>query len=189
MRLSRRQTLGAIAAPMIVPASVFGANAPSNRVTIGAIGVGRISRVHDMKEIHKHADAQIVAVCDVDTRRLGAGMQLVDDRYATSTGKPYSGTRGHADYRELLAAKDIDAVLISTPDHQHAPLAVHAVQAGKHVYLQKPASLTIAEGRRMADEVKQSGRVLQIGSQQRGQDPGRNSTVPASWSATAGSAG
>lgn len=171
MRLSRRQTLGAIAAPMIVPASVFGANAPSNRVTIGAIGVGRISRVHDMKEIHKHADAQIVAVCDLDTRRLGAGMQLVDDRYAASTGKPYSGTRGHADYRELLAAKDIDAVLISTPDHQHAPLAVHAVRAGKHVYLQKPASLTIAEGRRMADEVKQSGRILQIGSQQRGQDP------------------
>jgi predicted dehydrogenase len=171
MRLSRRQTLGAIAAPMIVPSSVFGQNAPSNRVTIGAIGVGRISRVHDMKEIHKHADAQIVAVCDVDTKRLGAGMQLVDDRYAASTGKSYSGTRGYTDYHELLAAKDIDAVLVSTPDHQHAPLAVHAVQAGKHVYLQKPASLTIAEGRRMADEVKKSGRILQIGSQQRGQDP------------------
>ncbi|MBL7372980.1 gfo/Idh/MocA family oxidoreductase, partial [Escherichia coli] len=66
MRLSRRQTLGVIAAPMIVPSSVFGRNAPSNRVTIGAIGAGRISRVHDMKEIHKHADAQIVAVCDLD---------------------------------------------------------------------------------------------------------------------------
>ncbi|WP_163579447.1 Gfo/Idh/MocA family protein, partial [Klebsiella pneumoniae] len=65
----------------------------------------------------------------------------------------------------------IDAVLISTPDHQHAPLAVHAVRAGKHVYLQKPASLTIAEGRRMADEVAKSGRILQIGSQQRGAEP------------------
>ena len=174
MRLSRRGVIqgGAVmAAPMIVPSSVFGQNAPSNRVNIGAIGVGRISRIHDMKEIHKHADAHIVAVCDVDTKRLGAGMQLVDDRYAASTGKDYSGTRGYTDYRELLAAKDIDAVLISSPDHQHAPQAVHAVRAGKHVYLQKPASLTIAEGRKMADEVKKSGKILQIGSQQRGQEP------------------
>jgi predicted dehydrogenase len=169
--LIRSGAIAAIAAPTIVPSSVFGQNAPSNRVTIGAIGVGRISRIHDMKEIHKHADAQIVAVCDLDTKRLGAGMQLVDSRYAASTGKNYAGTRGYTDYRELLAAKDIDAVLISTPDHQHAPLAVHAVGAGKHVYCQKPASLTIAEGRKMADAVKASGRILQIGSQQRGQDP------------------
>lgn len=160
-----------IAAPTIVPATVFGRNAPSNRVVIGAIGVGRISRIHDMKEVHKHADAQIVAVCDVDTIRLGAGKELVDARYTASTGKPYSGTRMYTDYRELLANKDIDAVLISTPDHHHAPQAVHAVRAGKHVYLQKPAALTIAEGRAMADAVKASGRVVQIGSQQRAQDP------------------
>ncbi|MES2988294.1 MAG: Gfo/Idh/MocA family oxidoreductase [Pseudomonadota bacterium] len=173
MQITRRGVLksAAIAAPMIVPASVFGQNAPSNRINVGAIGVGRISRIHDMKEIHKHADAHIVAVCDLDTRRLGAGQQLVDDRYTESTGKPYTGTRGYTDYRELLAAKDIDAVMISTPDHQHAPLAVHAVKAGKDVYLQKPASLTISEGRIMADAVKASGRVLQIGSQQRGQTP------------------
>lgn len=160
-----------VAAPTIVPASVFGQNAPSNRITIGAIGVGRISRIHDMKEVHKHGDAQIVAVCDVDTIRLGAGKELVDARYTASTGKPYAGTRMYSDYRELLANKEIDAVLISTPDHHHAPQAVHAVRAGKHVYLQKPAALTIAEGRAMADAVKASGKVLQIGSQQRGQDP------------------
>ncbi|WP_066794139.1 Gfo/Idh/MocA family protein [Sphingomonas soli] len=173
-QITRRTILksaATVAAPMIVPASVFGQNAPSNRINVGTIGVGRISRIHDMKEIHKHADAHIVAVCDVDTRRLGAGQQMVDDRYAQSTGKNYSGTRGYTDYRELLAAKDIDAVLISTPDHQHAPQAVHAVRAGKDVYLQKPASLTIAEGRIMADAVKESGRVLQIGSQQRAQEP------------------
>ena len=173
MDVTRRSILksAAIAAPMIVPASVFGRNAPSNRINVGAIGVGRISRVHDMKEVQKHADAHIVAVCDLDTKRLGAGMQLVDDRYAEKLGKPYSGTRGYTDYRELLAAPDIDAVLISTPDHQHAPLAIRAVRAKKDVYLQKPASLTIAEGRAMADAVKASGRVLQIGSQQRGSDP------------------
>jgi len=176
MSLSRRTLIksGAVAAmgaPMIVPSSVFSQNAPSNRITVGAIGVGRISRVHDMKEIHRHADAQIVAVCDVDTKRLGAAMQLVDDRYAHATGKSYSGTKGHTDYRELLADPAIDAVLISTPDHQHAAPAVHAVRAKKHVYLQKPASLTIAEGRKMADAVKASGMILQMGSQQRGQEP------------------
>ncbi|QAY75425.1 Gfo/Idh/MocA family protein [Sphingosinicella sp. BN140058] len=174
MQLSRRTAikgLAAVGAPMIVPASVFGANAPSNRVAIGAIGVGRISRGHDIKEVMKHGDAQIVAVCDVDTRRLAAGRDLVDAGYAEKSGKSYSGTRIHADYRELLAAKDIDAVLISTPDHQHAPLAIQAVRAGKDVYLQKPASLTIAEGRAMADAVAATGRKLQIGSQQRGQQP------------------
>ncbi len=174
MHLTRRGAMkagAALAAPMIVPASVFGRNAPSNRITVGAIGVGRISRIHDIKETMKHDDAQVVAVCDVDIRRLGAGQQLVDDRYAVKLGKDYSGTRGYTDYRELIAAPDIDAVLISTPDHQHAPLAIHAVRAGKHVYLQKPASLTIAEGRAMTDAVKASGRMLQIGSQQRGSTP------------------
>lgn len=161
----------AVGAPMIVPSSVFGQNAPSNRINVGAIGVGRISRGHDMKEVHKHADAHIIAVCDVDTKRLGAGMQLVNDRHAQSSGKSYSGTKGYTDYHELLANPDIDAVLISTPDHQHAGLAIHAVRAKKHVYLQKPASLTIAEGRKMSDAVRASGMVLQIGSQQRADDP------------------
>ena len=169
--LIKSAAASAAAFPAIVPASVFGQNAPSNRTTIAAIGVGRISRIHDMKEIHKHADAQIVAVCDVDTVRLGAAMQLVDDRYSEGRDKPYTGTRGYTDYLEVLARKDIDAVIISTPDHQHAPIAIRAVRAGKDVYLQKPASLTIAEGRAMADAVKASGRVLQIGSQQRGQTP------------------
>jgi len=174
MQLSRRGLIkgaAAVAAPTIVPSSVFGQNAPSNRIVIGAIGVGRISRVHDLPETMKHDDAHVMAVCDLDTKRLGAGIQLVDDRYADKLGKSYSGTRGYADHRELLADKGIDAVLISTPDHQHAPLAIQAVRAGKHVYLQKPASLTVAEGRGMADAVDATGRKLQIGSQQRGQEP------------------
>ena len=176
MRITRRGLIktGAAAAigfPSVVPSSVFGATAPSNRITIGAIGVGRISRVHDLPSTWQYDDAQIVAVCDLDTKRIAAGQQLVDETYAKKTGKPYSGTRGYADYREVLAAKDIDAVIISTPDHQHARLAVHAVRVGKDVYLQKPASLTIAEGRIMADEVAKSGRILQIGSQQRSLDP------------------
>lgn len=153
--------------PSIVPGSVFGENAPSNRINIGAIGVGRISRGHDLPGIWKYDQARIIAVCDLDAGRLEDGKKLVDDVYTKKTGKSYNGTRTFSDYKQLLADKDIDAVVISTPDHQHAILAVDAVRAGKDVYLQKPASLTIAEGRAMADGVKKSGRILQIGSQQR----------------------
>jgi predicted dehydrogenase len=152
--------------PAIVPSTVFGQNAPSNRIHVGAIGVGRISRVHDLPAIRKYSQAQIVAVCDLDANRVEQGQALVNGFYATD-GKPYTGTRGYRDYHELLANQDIDAVVISTPDHQHAVLAVNAVRAGKDVYLQKPASLTISEGRYMADSVKASGRIFQIGSQQR----------------------
>lgn len=165
------QAAAAIGFPAIIPASVLGATAPSKRINVGAIGVGRISRLHDMKEVLKHDDAHIVAVCDLDTRRLAAGQRFVDSAYSAKAGKPYSGTRIYGDHRALLANPDIDAVLISTPDHQHAQLAIDAVRAGKDVYLQKPASLTIAEGRKMADVAKASDRILQIGSQQRGMDP------------------
>ncbi|GAB3902310.1 Gfo/Idh/MocA family oxidoreductase [Larkinella knui] len=153
--------------PTIVPASVFGKNAPSNRINVGAIGVGRISRTHDMPGVWQYDNALIMAVCDVDSRRVEEGKQLVNGVYSKKTGKDYDGVRGYSDYRELLANKDIDAVLISTPDHWHAPMVVHAVEAGKDVYMQKPASLTISEGRLMADAVKRTGRIMQVGSQQR----------------------
>ena len=171
--LSRRsilkRSLGAVAAagfPTIVPSTVFGQAAPSNRINVGAIGVGRISRGHDLTAIRKYPTARIVAVCDLDANRLTLGKKLVDGWY-TEGGNTYDGTKTYSDYKELLANKGIDAVVISTPDHQHAVLAVDAVRAGKDVYLQKPASLTIAEGRHMADAVKASGRIFQIGSQQR----------------------
>ncbi|PIB93307.1 Gfo/Idh/MocA family protein [Caulobacter sp. FWC2] len=170
--LTRRSVIAAgIAFPTIVPATVFGQNAPSNRINIGVIGVGRIARVHDMAETFKYDHAQILAVCDVDSKRLALGKQLVDETYSKKYGRPWDSARAYGDYHELLAAKDLDAVIVATPDHQHAILAVHAVKAGKDVYLQKPASLTIAEGRTMADAVAASGRILQIGSQQRSDSP------------------
>ena len=153
--------------PTIVPITVFGQNAPSNRINIGAIGVGRISRGHDLPGIWKYDQARIIAVCDLDASRVEEGKALLNGVYTKKAGGDYNGTLGYSDYRELLANKDIDAVVISTPDHQHAILAVDSVRASKDVYLQKPASLTISEGRAMADAVKQSGRILQIGSQQR----------------------
>lgn len=153
--------------PIIVPAGVLGKNAPSNRINIGAIGTGRISRDHDMPGVWKHDDARIVAVCDVDSKRVEDAKKLVNDHYSKKTGKTYNGVTGYADYRELLKSKDVDAVLISTPDHWHALIGMHAVNAGKDVYLQKPASLTISEGRTLSDTVHRTGRIVQIGSQQR----------------------
>ena len=161
----------AVGFPTIVPSSVFGQDAPSNRINIGAIGVGRISRVHDMPGVWKYTTGarnnRIIAVCDLYAPRVEQGKQLLNGVYSKQIGKDYNATIGYSDYRELLSNKEIDAVIISTPDHQHARLAVAAVRAKKDVYLQKPASLTISEGRFMADHVKASGRILQIGSQQR----------------------
>ena len=153
--------------PAIVPASVFSAEAPSNRINIGAIGTGRISRGHDLPGLWKHESARIMAVCDLDGRRVQDAVTLVNGQYTKMTGRPYTGVTAYSHYRELLGNKDIDAVVISTPDHWHALIAIEAVQAGKDVYLQKPASLTIAEGRALSDAVHRSGRIFQIGSQQR----------------------
>lgn len=153
--------------PTIVPASVFGKSAPSNKLNIAAIGVGRISRDHDMAETLKYDNAKIIAVCDLDSKRLADGKKFVNDFYSKQTGKAYDGVTMYGDHRELLLNKDIDGVLISTPDHSHAYLGIHAVEAGKDVYLQKPASLTIADGRALSNAVHRTGRILQIGSQQR----------------------
>ena len=114
--------------PAIVPASVFGSTAPSNRINVGAIGAGRISRGHDLPGIWKHDAARVMAVCDLDARRLEDGKRLVNDFYARKTGRPYDGVTGYGHYLELLANTDIDAVVISTPDHWHALIAIAAVE-------------------------------------------------------------
>ena len=156
-----------LAIPSIVPASVFGKNAPSNRINIAAIGTGRISRGHDMPGVWKHDYAQIMAVCDVDLKRANEGKQLVNEFYTKRDNKSFDGVKVYTDFREVLQNKDVDAVLISTPDHTHAMLGVAAARAGKHIYMQKPASLTIAEGRVISNVVQKSGVKFQIGSQQR----------------------
>ncbi len=153
--------------PSIVPASVFGKNAPSNRINIAAIGAGRISRGHDMPGVWSYDFAQLMAVCDVDLNRAEDGKQLINEFYTKRDGKTYDGVKVYTDYRELLQNKDIDAVLISTPDHTHAMLGVAAAKAGKHIYMQKPASLTIQEGRVISNVVQKTNIKFQIGSQQR----------------------
>src|SRR5918993_13020 len=123
--------------PAIVPASVFGSAAPSNRVNVGAIGTGRISRVHDLPGIWRHDLARIVAVCDLDSKRVEDARTLVNGYYTKKTGKPYDGVTTYGNYRELLASREVDAVVISTPDHWHTLIAIDAVETGKDVYLQK----------------------------------------------------
>lgn len=158
--------------PTIVPASVFGKNAPSNRINIGQIGCGRIARTHDLAETFKYDVAQIMAIADVDRIRLKSGKQMIEGWYDKKMKKTgYVDVKTYDDYHDLLANKDIDAVMISTPDHWHAQPAIEAAMAGKHIYLQKPTSLTIEEGRQMSDAVRKSGVTFQLGSQQRSLNP------------------
>jgi predicted dehydrogenase len=165
--ISRRHLLktaaaGAVA-PLFVPARAFGAN---DRITVGQIGLGRIAQSHDMPGVIKSEMADFVAVCDVDSRRMADGVKIVEKSY-TDRGLSAPRIRTFDNYRELLGRRDIDAVVISTPDHWHAEIALAAVNAGKDVYLQKPFTMTHAEGVLLRDAVKRTGRILQIGSQQR----------------------
>jgi myo-inositol 2-dehydrogenase/D-chiro-inositol 1-dehydrogenase len=155
--------------PTIVPASVFGQSAPSNIINVAQIGCGRIARASEFPGVFRHHDkARFVAVSDLDKVRIADAKKLIEDTYTARVGAgKFAPVKTYDDYRDLLADKNIDAVCISTPDHWHAQPAMEAALAGKDIYLQKPTSLTIAEGRQMADAVKQSGRILQIGSQQR----------------------
>jgi len=170
--ITRRKFLaGSIAAlglPVIVPSSVFGADAPSNRITFGAIGVGRQCMEADLPEILGFKDVQVVAVSDVDDRRLGLARRLVEKSCAAHTlSGVYVCCHTYRDFRELLARQEIDAVLICTPDHWHAIGAIEAAKAGKDIFLQKPLTYSIEEGRVLSDTVRRHGRILQAGTQQR----------------------
>jgi len=163
----------AIGFPTIVPSTVFGKTAPSNMINIGQIGCGRIATVHDLQTTLKYTDAaRVIAIADFSGLRQDMGKKYVESTYAKSTGKAnFVDVKLYDHYRDLLANKDIDAVQISTPDHWHAQVAVEAALAGKHIYCQKPTSLTIEEGRTMSDMIKKTGVVFQLGSQQRSMDP------------------
>ncbi|MBN1125662.1 MAG: Gfo/Idh/MocA family oxidoreductase [Sedimentisphaerales bacterium] len=156
----------AVMVPTIVPASVFGAEAPSNRITIGCIGTGRMGQ-GDMKDLLRFGDIQIISVCDVDSKRAKDAQKLVNDHYSKLLGEAWNGCGAHGDFRDLIGRQDIDAVTVCTPDHWHALPAIAAAKAGKDIFIQKPLTLTIKEGRALSDAVKRYGRILQVGSQQR----------------------
>ncbi|NQT26594.1 Gfo/Idh/MocA family oxidoreductase [candidate division KSB1 bacterium] len=159
----------AFATPTIVTSNVFGKN---DTIAIGQIGCGRIARAHDIPEILNYSTARIVACCDVDSKRANEGKQFIESGYTEKTGKTNDiDVKAYTNYQEMLQDKRIDAVVISTPDHWHAQLVVEAALAGKDIYLQKPASLTIEEGRLMSDIIHRTGRIFQVGSQQRSANP------------------
>ena len=161
-------TAAAVAFPTIVPASVLGKNAPSNKINIGQIGCGRTAVSHDMHDTLKFDQARIMAVCDLDSIRVDKAKAFVDKAYQEKTGKAkYMDTKTYSDYREMLLNKDIDAVMISTPDHWHSQPAMEAALAGKDIYLQKPTSLTVKEGQQLRAAVQQKNVILQVGTQQR----------------------
>ncbi len=180
---TRRQFLGQSAllgAPLILPSGALGAagRAPASaRINVGFIGTGN-QGLNDIRGFLGDGRVQIVAVCDVNRESAGywdggvAGREparrLVEQHYAADrkAGK-YKGCTAYRDFRDLLARKDIDAVVVCTPDHWHAIPVVAACKAKKDVYCQKPLALTIAEGRAMSDAVKKHKRVFQCGSQQR----------------------
>ena len=175
-RLTRRTFLrtaaagaAALAAPAVVPCSVLGAGAPSNTLRVGSIGTGRMGH-GDMRNalyqgLDDSAPARVVAVCDLDLNRATHAKEDVEKRYKERDLQ--ADVKVYQDFRELLARKDIDAVTISTPDHQHAPCAVAAANAGKHMYLQKPFTYSVVEGQKLLEAVRRNKAAFQTGSQQR----------------------
>jgi len=165
-------TAAALAFPTIIPSSVLGKNAPSNKIHVAQIGCGRIANEMDMPGILGQDLARVMAVCDLDSKRLAKAKERVEAFYA----KKYESesalvVKPYGDYRELLKDGSIDAVAVSTPDHWHAEPVVAAALAGKDIYVQKPLSMTLAEGRVVSDTVQAKGRMFQIGSQQRSDSP------------------
>jgi len=152
--------------PTIIPSRVLGADAPSNRIVMGAIGVGGMG-TGDMRGMCGFKEVQMVAVCDVQKSARDSAKNWVDGRYGDS------GCAAYNDFRELLAREDIDAVVIGTPDHWHAIQTITACRSGKDVYCEKPISLTVREGREMVTAARRYGRVVSGGSQRVLGDYGR----------------
>jgi predicted dehydrogenase len=171
--LTRRQILkgaaaGSMAMPAIVPGSVFGTQdkaPPSERITVGFIGCGKMANEYHLPELLGFGDVQALAVCEVDRTRREYARNRVEQAYGKKTG--YKGCAAYADFRELIARQDIDAVCIATPEHWHALAAIAAMKAGKDVYCEKPLTLTLAEAKRCVDVARKYQRVFQTGSQQR----------------------
>ncbi|MFT4018375.1 MAG: Gfo/Idh/MocA family oxidoreductase [Agriterribacter sp.] len=163
-----KTTLLSAAAFTIVPRHVLGGKgyiAPNDHINLGFIGVGKQARGL-LKGMSKLAETITVAACDVDKKKLELFTGLAKTENAA---KKSAEVTAFADYRELLKRKDIDAVVVATPDHWHAQVAVDAAKAGKDIYCEKPLALTIAEGRAMVNAARKYKRILQTGSMQRSQ--------------------
>jgi predicted dehydrogenase len=156
---------GAAAIPYIIPASALGKgdDAASNKITFGLIGCGG-QGCGVMGAAMGQRDTHVLAVCDVNANNAANAKKKVDDHNGNKDCVPYH------DFRELLARKDIDAVIIATPDHWHALIAIEAAKQGKDIYCEKPLTWSLGEGRAVVNAVKTANRVFQVGSMQRSSD-------------------
>jgi hypothetical protein len=165
--VNRRLFLGAgaaaLAVPTIVPASALGrggATAPSERIVLGAIGLGPRGEYVLGWMLRENPDVQFAAICDIRKARRDAIKKMADAHHGNGDCKTY------VDMDEFLAErKDIDALLIATGDRWHALAAIKAMRAGKDVYCEKPSCMTIAEGRAVAEVARETGRIYQTGTQ------------------------
>jgi len=153
--------------PNIFPSSLFGKNAPSNRLTVGLVGNGLICNAH-IGTLLGRDDCRILAVSDVWRSKAVKVRDRIEKSYAADQDKgTYKGVDIYAKFEDLIARDDIDVVFVTTPDHWHAPVARAAMLAGKDVYVEKPITLTLREGRMLVDTARQHGRIFQSGMQQR----------------------
>lgn len=158
----------ALAGFTILPRHILGGTnfvAPSDQINLGIIGCGAQGRWTLAPEFARRAN--LIAASDCESRQLNAMQAIVEKETEKAKGQAYKGFKLYADYHELLNRSDIDGVIIATPDHWHAVQTIEACRAGKDVYVEKPMSHSIEEGRAMADAVKKYNRVLQVGNMQR----------------------
>src|SRR5208337_2559049 len=161
--MHRRNFLRAGAAGVALSAlgRTAGAFAAARPPRVGLIGSGWYGKI-DLLRLIQVAPIDIVSLCDVDQQMLAGAVKLIAER----TGSKYH-PRTFSDYRKMLAEKDLDIVLIGTPDHWHALPMIAAVEAGADVYVQKPISIDVAEGQAMLAAARKHGRVVQVGTQRR----------------------
>jgi predicted dehydrogenase len=176
--LKRTAAATALAAPYFVPASVFGAKAPSNRINVGCIGVGN-QGFPNLQRFLKQPDCQVLAVCDVNRGSHGykepsdfygrePAQKEVERHYAEQKNRgQYKGCDAYNDFRELLSRSDVDAVMLASPDHWHEPMTIAAAEAGKDIYCEKPLGLTIGGQQKMIEAVRKHDRILQTGTHER----------------------
>jgi predicted dehydrogenase len=148
---------GAWVMPTLIPASVLGRQAPSNRINIGMLGTGRQAINANLKNgFLQLGNCRVVAVNDVDSWRMALAEKTVNEAYAKE-GRSYKGVRSYGDYRDLIADKDVDAVMISTTDHWHAPATIAAAFAGKHVCMEKAFTVAPMHGKAVVEAVQKAG--------------------------------
>ncbi len=157
LRKTALGTIGASAIPTVVPSFLLKSIAPSNRINVAMIGIGRQTAAYNIPQLLRSSHAQIVAVCDVDSWRLANGQNQVNEYYSQQKGISYKGCDVYSDFREVLLRTDVDAVMISTPDHWHVPMAIEAARMGKHISLEKPVSTCIEHGRQLVSAIKKYG--------------------------------